>query len=282
MLSLRRNLISINYSRLVISIDRSFCKKKDDKLTAVKSLEPRKQLISPVVIKNPDDDNLTKDKKIDYNIAIKNLDQYEDESQVVYDITDEKLEQDDDESKFKYLFQNRKSKDELLNDPKLTKHGKNGVFDLDQMVYALEKEKIKDIAVIKIPEDLQINKCFVIGSARSPKHLQSVFDYIIKLYKIKKSDDDQFPHCEGKYSKSWKIIDMDIIMLHLFLEEKREFYDIEQLWTVGADYDEKCRNTKDDLEILMEKHTKSLENPVLTNSIVDEQINEPKTEHQNN
>ena len=133
------------------------------------------------------------------------------------------------------------------------------MFDLDQMVYALEKEKIQDIAVIKIPEDILVNKCFVIGSAKSSKHLASVFEYISKLYKLKKSPTDKYPHYEGEKSKSWKIIDMDIIMLHLFLQEKREFYDIEQLWTVGAEFDDKCRVKKDQIEEMVEEHAKLLD-----------------------
>ena len=186
------------------------------------------------------------------------MDRYDDDSQIVYDITDEHLGQDEDESKFKYLYQNRQTKEKLLQDPKLTERGKDGVFDLDQMIYALEKEKITDIAVIKIPEDILAKKYFVIGSAKSAKHLKSVYEYITKLYKLKKSEKDKFPHYEGKNSHSWKIMDMDIIMLHLFLQDKREFYDIEQLWTVGAEYDDKCRVKKDKLEELVEEHTKKL------------------------
>lgn len=216
-----------------------------------------KPLTSAVVLKNNED--VIKDEKVDFNIAIKDLEIYDDNSQVVYDITDEKLGEDDDESKFKYLYQNKPIKELMFGDPKLTKRGKEGVFDLDQIIYALEKEKVKDIAVIKIPDDVLNNKCFVIGSAKSAKHLSSVFDYIVKLYKIKKSPNDKFPHYEGLNSKSWKIIDMDIIMLHLFLEEKREFYDIEQLWTVGAEYDDKCRIKKDKIEELLEEHSKNLE-----------------------
>ena len=215
-------------------------------------------LTSAVVLKNVETEQ-DSERDIDYNIAIKNMEKYDDESQVVYDITDENLAQDEEENKFKYLYQNRPSEERMLSDAKLMERGKQGVFDLDQMVYALEKEKIKDIAVIRIPEDILMNKCFVIGSAKSPKHLASVFEYIAKLYKLKKSPKDKYPHYEGVNSKSWKIIDMDIIMLHLFLAEKREFYDIEQLWTVGAEFDDKCRVQKDEIEEMVEEHAKLLD-----------------------
>lgn len=217
-----------------------------------------RQLTSAVVLKNAED-VADSERNIDYNIAIKNMEKYDDDSQVVYDITDEDLAQDEEESKFKYLYQNRPSEERMLSDAKLMERGKEGVFDLDQMVYALEKEKIQDIAVIKIPEDVLVNKCFVIGSAKSHKHLASVFEYIIKLYKLKKSPKDKYPHYEGVNSKSWKIIDMDIIMLHLFLAEKREYYDIEQLWTVGAEFDDKCRVKKDEIEEMVEEHAKLLD-----------------------
>lgn len=281
MLLIRKCLLPRNCFRL-LSINpiisrpqRPFCSKQnEDKPAAslaiksaaslaIKSADDQRptyrQLTSAVVLKSADPDVDDSQRNIDYNIAIKNMEKYDDESQVVYDITDEALEQDEEESKFKYLYQNRPSEERMLRDSKLMERGKEGVFDLDQMVYALEKEKIKDIAVIKIPDDVLMNKCFVIGSARSPKHLASVFEYIAKLYKFKKSPQDKFPHYEGTSSKSWKIIDMDIIMLHLFLEEKREFYDIEQLWTVGAEYDDKCRVKKGEIEEMVEEHAKLLD-----------------------
>ena len=267
MFLLRKNLKLKDYSRLIINCkhqQRAYCTKDESKNKSIKiklkeeNKKPiqHKRLTSAVVLKSKED-TINKKQEVDFNIAIKNLDKYDDDSQVVYDITDEILGQDEDESKFKYLYQNR-TKDLMLNDPKLVERGKEGVFDLDQIVYALKKERIEDIAVIKIPDDILVNKCFVIGSAKSPKHLLSVFEYISKLYKIKKLPEDEFPHYEGQFSSSWKIIDMDIIMLHLFLKERREFYDIEQLWTVGAEFDDKCRIQKDEMQEMIEEHAKVL------------------------
>lgn len=267
MFSIRNNLLSsrINCSKSIfnelLTNPRFYSANKakhPDKKDSKK--DDSKKFTTSVVLKSDDSNNNKPEKdNVEYHLAIKDLEKYEDETQVVYDITDEHLKQDHDERKFKYLYQNRQTKKKLLNDPMLSKRGKKGVFDIDQMVYALKKEKIKDIAVVKIPEDIHINKCFVIGSARSTKHLESVYEYITKLYKLKKSEEDKFPHYEGKNSTNWKIMDMDIIMLHLFLDDQREFYDIEQLWCCGAEFDDKCRIKKDKIQEEIEEHAKYLE-----------------------
>ena len=35
---------------------------------------------------------------------------------------------------------------------------------------------------------------------------------------------------------------MSNIVLHLLVQEKREYYDLEMLWTVGPDFDDNTRN----------------------------------------
>lgn len=60
--------------------------------------------------------------------------------------------------------------------------------------------------------------------------------------------------------QNWKLIDLGNIVLHLFLEDAREFYDIESLWTVGEEFDDKIQ--KPDIDIvsdIMSKHMDFIE-----------------------
>lgn len=53
---------------------------------------------------------------------------------------------------------------------------------------------------------------------------------------------------------------MQNIVLHLFLSETRQMYDIETLWTVGHEFDDKTQKPQIDPVIdIMEKHIQFLE-----------------------
>lgn len=82
-----------------------------------------------------------------------------------------------------------------------------------------------------------------------------------KMYKIKKHEKDPFLNLDDK-SNDWKLIDMGNIILNLFLEKAREFYDVETLWTVGEEFDDKIQKPKSDANIIsdiMSKHLNFIE-----------------------
>jgi len=41
-------------------------------------------------------------------------------------------------------------------------------------------------------------------------------------------------HSEGKQSKSWMLVDYFSVVVHVFSKDKREFYNIEDLWSDAA------------------------------------------------
>jgi hypothetical protein len=53
---------------------------------------------------------------------------------------------------------------------------------------------------------------------------------------------------------------MNNIVLHLFMKETRDYYDIETLWTVGEEFDDKTQRPEVDSVVdIMEKHIKYLQ-----------------------
>jgi hypothetical protein len=53
---------------------------------------------------------------------------------------------------------------------------------------------------------------------------------------------------------------MKNIVLHLFMKETRDYYDIETLWTVGEEFDDKTQRPEVDSVLdIMEKHIKYLQ-----------------------
>lgn len=68
---------------------------------------------------------------------------------------------------------------------------------------------------------------FVIASGQSQKQLRTIADEISMLMKQQKVSKLGI---EGYQEGNWVLLDFGAIVVHLFLEESRQFYDLELLW----------------------------------------------------
>ena len=68
----------------------------------------------------------------------------------------------------------------------------------------------------------------IVASGTSSRHLQALAE--ILLTELKKIG---LNNCrmEGRESKDWKLVDTNDIIIHIFHPEKREFYDLEKMWS---------------------------------------------------
>ena len=68
----------------------------------------------------------------------------------------------------------------------------------------------------------------IIASGTSSRHLQSLSENLVsELKKI------GVVNCriEGRESADWKLVDVIDVIVHIFNPEKREFYDLEKMWS---------------------------------------------------
>ena len=68
----------------------------------------------------------------------------------------------------------------------------------------------------------------IIASGTSSRHLQSLSEILVSELKKIGLDDCRI---EGKESKDWKLVDTHDIIVHIFHPEKRQFYDLEKMWS---------------------------------------------------
>ncbi|GFQ87210.1 hypothetical protein TNCT_196001, partial [Trichonephila clavata] len=115
--------------------------------------------------------------------------------------------------------------------------GVSGVYDIHELVELLRRENLVNISVISIPKELHYTDFLVLGTAKSPRHSKAVVENVLKVYKMKKDKKDPFIVIDGEKTANWKALDMGNIVLHVFLEETRAFYDIESLWLFDTDFD---------------------------------------------
>ena len=92
----------------------------------------------------------------------------------------------------------------------------------------LNDNKAKNIVSINLKEKSHIADYMIIASGTSSRHLQALSE--ILLSELKKIGLD---HCriEGRESRDWKLVDTNDIIVHIFHPEKREFYDLEKMWS---------------------------------------------------
>tara|TARA_B100000123_G_scaffold115025_1_gene84670 strand:- start:245 stop:592 length:348 start_codon:yes stop_codon:yes gene_type:complete len=92
----------------------------------------------------------------------------------------------------------------------------------------LDKNKAQNIISINLKNKSYIADYMIIASGTSSRHLQSLSENLVM--ELKKNG---LENCkiEGKESKDWKLVDANDIIIHIFHPEKRDFYDLEKMWS---------------------------------------------------
>lgn len=92
----------------------------------------------------------------------------------------------------------------------------------------------KDIKLIKISNITVLADYFVICTANSTSQIKSLCDEVeAKLEEI----GEPVLHREGYRDGGWVLLDFGCVIVHVFLEETREFYGLERLWADGETID---------------------------------------------
>ena len=68
----------------------------------------------------------------------------------------------------------------------------------------------------------------IIASGTSSRHLQALSEILVT--ELKKIGLDNC-RIEGRESSDWKLVDTNDIIVHIFHPEKRDFYDLEKMWS---------------------------------------------------
>ena len=92
----------------------------------------------------------------------------------------------------------------------------------------LASNKAQNITTIDLKNKSYIADYMIIASGTSSRHLQSLSEILVS--ELKKLG---FNNCrmEGKDSSDWKLVDAYDVIVHIFHPEKREFYNLEKMWS---------------------------------------------------
>lgn len=106
---------------------------------------------------------------------------------------------------------------------------------MSELIVATLAKKIgRDIKLFKIGDVSVLADYFVICTANSTTQIKSLCD---EVEKVMEDNGEKLLHREGYRSGGWVLLDYGCVVVHVFMEETREFYKLERLWADAEDVD---------------------------------------------
>ena len=99
-------------------------------------------------------------------------------------------------------------------------------------VAALDDKLASDIRIIRIDEVSTIADYFVIASGTNQNQVEALIESVEE--KLAKAG---YPigHIEGIKGTGWTLMDYKDVVIHIFDQESRGFYDLERIWKDGEE-----------------------------------------------
>lgn len=98
------------------------------------------------------------------------------------------------------------------------------------IVNVLEEKKGEDIVLLEITEISSFADYFVICTATSERMLDALAD---EVEQNTKKNFGLNGRIEGVPQSGWLVVDLGDVVVHLFSQEQRDYYRLEELWSQG-------------------------------------------------
>ncbi|MCC6805232.1 MAG: ribosome silencing factor [Anaerolineae bacterium] len=111
---------------------------------------------------------------------------------------------------------------------------KSGGLFLDSLdlahhiVDAIEAKKAENIVLLDLRPDAIIADFFIICTGNSDRQIRAIADGVREA--IKENDSLLPVSVEGESHSGWVLMDYGDVIVHIFGEEQREFYNLEGFW----------------------------------------------------
>ena len=99
-------------------------------------------------------------------------------------------------------------------------------------VEALEYKKAVDVRILDIGQISTLADYFIIASGNNRNQVQAMADNVDEV--LAKAG-YQAKQTEGYRNANWILLDYGDVVIHLFDEENRLFYDLERIWRDGEE-----------------------------------------------
>ena len=93
---------------------------------------------------------------------------------------------------------------------------------------AIDDKKGLDVTLLDISELLVVTDVFVIASGTSNRHVRTLSDEVEE--KLKNETGRRPLRREGREYSRWVLLDYGDLVIHVFDQETRDYYQLERLW----------------------------------------------------
>lgn len=94
----------------------------------------------------------------------------------------------------------------------------------------LHDKKASDVLALDVSSYSSAFEGIVLASAQGKRHCRSLADNLLKQIKENHID---YLGMEGYQEGDWILLDLNEVVVHLFVHETRTFYNLEGFWTKG-------------------------------------------------
>ena len=103
------------------------------------------------------------------------------------------------------------------------------IFNLKKIIEnTLDSNKALNIVTIDLKDKSSIADYLIIASGTSSRHMQALSEIVREKFKANGVNNCKI---EGNNSNDWKLIDGMDVIVHIFNPEKRNFYELEKIWS---------------------------------------------------
>ena len=99
---------------------------------------------------------------------------------------------------------------------------------------ALDEKKGMDIKLLKIDKVSSLADYFLICTGTSNTHVKTLCDYA--EFSMDQLGEPMLGR-EGHRGNAWELLDYGSVVIHVFTDEARKFYDLERLWADAEQVD---------------------------------------------
>ena len=110
-------------------------------------------------------------------------------------------------------------------------------------VRALDSKRGEKIALLKVRDLTILADHFLICTGTSNTHIKSLCD---EVEKVLEENGEPLLRREGQRGGTWVLLDFGCLVVHVFTDETRKFYDLERLWNDAEPVDVSAILIKED------------------------------------
>lgn len=95
---------------------------------------------------------------------------------------------------------------------------------------ALDSKKGVDVTLLKVADVSTLADYFLICTGTSSTHVKTLCDFAEQTLE---NMGETMLGREGHRGNTWELLDFGCVVIHVFTDEARKFYDLERLWSDG-------------------------------------------------